>query len=315
LWAKQFGLYQFGSNGWAFEGTDQNATSASGNFMIVSVIGIGLIGGSLSLDIKKCGFAERVIGVDNNTLNREEALSLGLVDEISSLSDAIAKSNLIIIAVPVDATIPILKEVMSLITDQVVTDVGSTKELIVKSLANTKNRGRFVAAHPIWGTEKSGPSAALSGGFYGKVTVICDGEQSDPDALAIVEEMYDKIGMERIYMESVSHDIHAAYVSHISHITSFALALSVLEKEKEVDTIFELAGAGFESTVRLAKSNPDTWVPIFAQNRENILEVLNEQIDQLTNMRNLLLNKDYLQFHILMEKANEIKKVLDRKKT
>jgi len=280
--------------------------------MTTAIIGIGLIGGSLALDLKRNGFSDFVIGVDGNRNHAQEALDLKLVDEVSTLEDAVKRSALVIIAVPVDATIPVLREVMGFVTDQVVTDVGSTKQMIVQSLEGFHNRSRFVAAHPIWGTEKSGPSAALSGGFNGRITVICDREKTDKDALQTVEAMYDAIGMKKIYMDSTSHDIHAAYVSHISHITSFALALSVLEKEKEVDTIFDLAGAGFESTVRLAKSSPDTWVPIFAQNRDNLLEVLTEQIDQLSLMKELLQKKDYQKFHKLIEKAIAIKKVLNR---
>ena len=203
--------------------------------------------------------------------------------------------------------------VLDLVTAQVVTDAGSTKEKISISVKDHPARGRFVASHPIWGTENSGPSAALPGGFNGKVTVICDREESDGDALATVEAMYDAIGMKRIYMDSVSHDVHAAYVSHISHVTSFALALSVLEKEKEVDTIFQLAGAGFESTVRLAKSNTETWVPIFKENRKNLLDVLKEQIDQLTVMKECIEHEDYEKLRSLMLKANGIKKVLGKK--
>lgn len=280
--------------------------------MTTAVIGIGLIGGSLALDLKRSGYSEYFIGVDANPDHASEALELGLVDEISPLEDAVRRSGLVIVAVPVDATIPVLAEVMKLVTRQVVTDVGSTKDLIVRSLEGLPNRGRFVAAHPIWGTEKSGPSAAQPGGFRDRITVICDREKCDKDALQTVEAMYDALGMKKIYMDATSHDVHAAYVSHISHITSFALALSVLEKEKEVETIFQLAGAGFESTVRLAKSSPDTWVPIFAQNRDNILEVLAEQIDQLSLMKNLLEKEDYSKFYKLIQKANEIKKVLNR---
>lgn len=280
--------------------------------MTTAVIGIGLIGGSLALDLKRSGYSEYIIGVDANPDNASEALELRLVDEISLLEDAVRRSGLVIVAVPVDATIPVLAEVMKLVNRQVVTDVGSTKDLIVRSLEGLPNRGRFVAAHPIWGTEKSGPSAAQPGGFNGRITVICDREKCDKDAIQTVEAMYDALGMKKIYMDATSHDVHAAYVSHISHITSFALALSVLEKEKEVDTIFQLAGAGFESTVRLAKSSPDTWVPIFAQNRDNLLEVLTEQIDQLSLMKNLLEKEDYKKFYTLIEKANEIRKVLNR---
>lgn len=281
--------------------------------MKATVIGMGLIGGSLALDLKRTGFCESVTGVDVNPVHQVEGLRLGLVDDVQPLEEAVEGSDLVVIAVPVDTTIPVLASVLDMVNRQVVTDAGSTKERIAASVLNHPNRGRFVASHPIWGTENSGPTAALPGGFNGKVTVICDRELSDGDALATVEAMYDAIGMKRIYMDSVSHDVHAAYVSHISHITSFALALSVLEKEKEVDTIFSLAGAGFESTVRLAKSNTDTWIPIFKENRENLLDVLNEQIEQLQLMKNCIQKEDYGSLRTIMLKANEIKKVLGKK--
>ena len=278
-----------------------------------AVIGLGLIGGSLALDIKRTGFCEFVTGVDLNPVHQLEALRLGLVDDVQPLEVAVAGADIVIIAVPVDATVEVLKKVLDLATTQVITDAGSTKEKISTSVKEHPNRGRFVAAHPIWGTENSGPTAALPGGFNGKVTVICDREQSDGDALGTVEAMYDAIGMKRVYMDSVSYDVHAAYVSHISHVTSFALALSVLEKEKEVDTIFQLAGAGFESTVRLAKSNTDTWIPIFKENRKNLLDVLKEQIDQLAVMKECIEHEDYTKLRELMLKANGIKKVLGKK--
>lgn len=280
--------------------------------MTVTIIGLGLIGGSMALDLRNSRFCDTVIGVDSNKNHEESALALNLVNKILPLEEAVRSCDLVIVAVPVDATVLVLAEVMKFVDKQIVTDVGSTKELIVNSLAMHKYRGRFVAAHPIWGTEKSGPSAALPGGFNNRLTVICNKEESDPDALAVVEKMYKNIGMNIIYMDALKHDIHAAYISHISHITSFALALTVLEKEKEIESIFQLAGAGFESTIRLAKSNPDTWMPIFSQNKENLLEVIDEHILQLQNMKNLLESGDYEAFHTLMKKANQIGKVLER---
>jgi prephenate dehydrogenase len=278
--------------------------------MIVTVIGTGLIGGSLALTLKDNSFCNKVIGVDSNIANAQLALQLKIVDKIDILQNAVRSSDFIIIAVPVDAALRILPEVLDLIDNQVVIDVGSTKEQIVKTASSHPRRKRFVATHPIWGTEYSGPQAAIKGGFTGKVTVICNREESDEDALSLVEKMYDSLGMNRFYMNAVSHDLHAAYVSHISHITSFALALSVLEKEKEEDTIFELAGGGFESTVRLAKSSPDTWIPIFKQNRSNVLDVLNEQIFQLKQMKKLLEMEEFDTLYKLIQQANEIKRIL-----
>jgi len=278
--------------------------------MIVSVIGTGLIGGSLALTLKDNSFCNKVIGVDSNTAIAQLALQLKIVDKIDILQNAVRSSDFIIIAVPVDVALIILPEVLDLIDNQVVIDVGSTKEQIVKTASTHPKRRRFVATHPIWGTEHSGPRAAIKGGFSGKVTVICNREECDEDALSLVEKMYDSLGMNRFYMNAVSHDLHAAYVSHISHITSFALALSVLEKEKEEDNIFELAGGGFESTVRLAKSSPDTWIPIFKQNRSNVLDVLNEQIFQLKQMKKLLEMEEFDTLYKLIQQANEIRKIL-----
>jgi prephenate dehydrogenase len=278
--------------------------------MIISVIGTGLIGGSLALTLKGNAFCDEVIGVDSNSTNAHLALQLKIVDKINNLNDAVRNSDLIIIAVPVDSALIVLPEVLDIIDNQVVIDVGSTKEQIVKTVSSHPKRKRFVATHPIWGTEYSGPGAAIKGGFSGKVTVICNREESDADAVLLVEKMYDSLGMNKFYMDSVSHDLHAAYVSHISHITSFALALSVLEKEKEEDTIFELAGGGFESTVRLAKSSPDTWIPIFKQNRSNILDVLNEQIFQLKQMKKLMEMEEFDTLYKLIQQANEIRKIL-----
>ena len=278
--------------------------------MIVSVIGTGLIGGSLALTLKGNTFCSKVIGVDSNAANAQLALQLQIVDEIANLQDAVRNSDFIIIAVPVDVALKLLPQVLDLIDNQVVIDVGSTKEQIVRTASLHPKRNRFVATHPIWGTEYSGPRAAVKDGFKGKAIVICNREESDKDALALVEKMYNSLGMNKFYMDAVSHDIHAAYVSHISHITSFALALSVLEKEKEEDTIFELAGGGFESTVRLAKSSPDTWIPIFKQNRSNVLDVLNEQIFQLKQMKKLLEMEEFDTLYKLIQQANDIKRIL-----
>jgi prephenate dehydrogenase len=278
--------------------------------MIVTIIGTGLIGGSMAIALKDLGIAKRVIGVDANTAHVKKAVELNIVDETADLKNAIERSSLIIVAIPVHAAEKLLPEIMDHITDQVVMDVSSTKETIIHSIKDHPKRSRFVATHPMWGTENSGPEAAVRGAFTGKVTVISDKEHSDPDAVKLVEEVYSKLGMRLIYMDAISHDIHAAYVSHISHITSFALANTVLEKEKEEDTIFAMASAGFESTVRLAKSNPAMWTQIFLQNRENILDVLNEHIGQLKKFKSCLEkeNEEYLKE--LITNANKIKKIL-----
>jgi prephenate dehydrogenase len=278
--------------------------------MIVTIIGTGLIGGSMALTLKEKGFATKVIGVDASEQHLAQALALGIIDEAHSLQDAVAISDLIIIATPINAAENLLPQILDIATKQVVMDVGSTKNNICKIVGEHPKRGRFVATHPMWGTEYSGPEAAVKNAFTDKATVICSKEASDPDAAALVEQVYQTLGMHLLYMDAASHDVHVAYISHISHITSFALANTVLEKEREEDAIFELASGGFESTVRLAKSNPSMWVPILMQNKENVLDVLNEHISQLRKFKASLEkeNPDYLLE--LIEKANGIKRIL-----
>lgn len=278
--------------------------------MKAAVVGIGLIGGSMALALKEKGIAEKVIGVDNSDVHTTKALELNLVDEIGDLRMAVAACDLIILAVPVNAISGLLPQVLDLVEKQVVMDVGSTKENMLQSIASHPNRGRFVATHPMWGTEFSGPEAAVHDAFVQKATVICNKEESDKDALELVEGIYRALGMHLVYMDATAHDIHVAYVSHISHITSFALANTVLEKEREEDAIFELASAGFASTVRLAKSNPDTWASIFMQNRDNVLDVLNEHISQLRKFKACLEKENYEYLSELMTNANKIKRIL-----
>lgn len=278
--------------------------------MRLAVIGIGLMGGSLALTLKRNGFVSNVIGVDHNSQHQAEALELGLVDEIMTLEDAVRSSDIIAIATPVNIAEKLLPTILDLVDQQVVFDVGSTKESIVNIANGHHKKGRFVPTHPMWGTEFSGPSAAQKDAFSEKATVICNADSVDTDALLQVESLYKSLGMHIVNMDAINHDIHVAYVSHISHITSFALANTVLEKEKESDAIFELASGGFESTVRLAKSNAAMWVPIFMQNKENVLDVLNEHISQLKKFKACLEKENFEYLSDLIENANEIKRIL-----
>ena len=280
-------------------------------FKTVTIVGVGLISGSFALALKQRGLTQRVIGVSRTEESGKKALALGLIDEMMNLDDAVKQSDLIYVAIPVDASIEVLQRILDLAQPhQIVTDAGSTKAQICTALSNHPMRSRFVAAHPMWGTEYSGPEAAVKNAFTGKACVICDADKSEPDALKAIEDIYTTIGMHLLYMSSLDHDMHAAYVSHISHITSFALANTVLEKEKEEDTIFEMAAGGFESTVRLAKSNPAMWLPIFMQNRENVLDVLNEHISQLRKFKSALEKENYEFLEELMREANRIGKIL-----
>ncbi len=278
--------------------------------MNITIIGTGLIGGSIALALKDKNFSSHIIGVDANRINQEKALALGLVDEVLPLYPAVVKADLIILAIPVSACVIMLPQLLDNIEKQVIIDTGSTKENLIDAVKGHPARGRYVATHPMWGTEYSGPEAAVHGAFANKATVICNKEESDEDAMKMAEDLYKTLGMYLVYLNAYEHDMQVAYVSHISHITSFALANTVLEKEKEEDAIFRLASAGFESTVRLAKSNPQMWVPIFMQNRENVLDVLNEHISQLRKFKACLEkeNTEYLQQ--LIENANKIQKII-----
>lgn len=280
-------------------------------FQTVTIVGVGLISGSLALAMKEKGFAKKIIGVSKTEASLLKAKELGFIDEALPLKDAVLQSDFIYVAIPVDASIPVLLQIMDLINDkQIVADAGSTKFALCDALKNHPMRHRFVASHPMWGTENSGPESAVTGAFSGRACVICEREKSDEAVVTQVEDLYRQLGMHIIYMDASSHDMHAAYVSHISHITSFALANTVLEKEREEDTIFELAAGGFESTVRLAKSNPAMWAPIFMQNKENVLDVLNEHISQLRKFKASLEKENLEYLTELMTNANKIKRIL-----
>jgi prephenate dehydrogenase len=280
-------------------------------FNTITIVGVGLISGSFSLALKEKGLVRHVIGISRTETSLKKALELGLIDEALPLREAVKQSDLIYVAIPVDVTVPVIEQIMDMITEkQIVADAGSTKYVLCKALAAHPMRRRFVATHPMWGTEYSGPEAAVKDAFVGRACVICEKNRSDPDAVGVMEQVYRELGMHITYMDADSHDMHAAYVSYISHITSFALANTVLEKEKEEDAIFELAGGGFESTVRLAKSNSAMWAPIFMQNREHVLDVLNEHISQLRKFKSCLEKENYGYLIELIEHANKISRIL-----
>lgn len=279
--------------------------------MNISIIGPGLIGGSMAIGLKESGFAKRIIGVDNNPSNAARAIELGLVDEVLGLEEAVRESHIIIVATPVDSLTKLLPKVLDYIdNEQVVLDVGSTKTPVLVAVENHPKRDRFVATHPMAGTEYSGPDAAIPGLFAGKCCVFTDVERSAPDALDACKRLYAALGMRLATLDGSDHDLHVAYVSHISHIASFALALTVLEKEKDENRIFELASGGFQSTVRLAKSSPETWMPIFRQNRDNVLDVLDEFINTVSRFRTLLIKKDFEKFEELIRHANDIRRII-----
>lgn len=282
----------------------------------VGIIGIGLIGGSIAKALRSRAWATKLWGVDANPTHAKKALELGLVDQMATLEEAMAEMDVVVCAVPVENLVGILPGIMdALKPGQIVIEVGSTKTPVFEALKNHPKRAQFVSTHPMAGTEFSGPEAAVEGLFTGKRGVICDKEMSSPEALSTIENLYEEgLGMQLIYMGSIEHDVHTAYISHISHICSFALANTVLEKEKDEKRIFELASTGFESTVRLAKSSPETWSQIFHQNQENLLDVLDEYINTLLKYKELMLSGSYDTLKDELKKANDISRILGAKK-
>lgn len=279
--------------------------------MKILIAGLGLIGGSFALALRDRGIADEILGIEKSDENAAEALRLGLADRIVTLEEGVPQADLVVLATPVD-TIPLMAvKALNHVTDrQVVMDMGSIKAELCEVISMHARRGRFVAAHPMWGTEYSGPRAAQHGAFTGRNAVLCEAERSDADALATVERIFRTLDVPVVYMGAEEHDLHAAYVSHISHVTSFALALTVLEKEREERHIFDLAGGGFESTVRLAKSAAATWVPILLRNKYNVLDVLREHIHQLQIMRRMIERDDAEGLTSAFGKANSIQRII-----
>lgn len=280
--------------------------------MIVAIIGLGLIGGSVGLRLKKVGQASHVIGIDRNEANGHKAIELGLVDELASLYEGIQKANVVVIATPVDQAIALLPGILDGIrAETVVMDMGSTKGELCKSIESHSNRKAFVATHPIAGTENSGPEAAFDSLYQNKTGILCDVDKSAPKAAQVVRDLYGALGMKIIEMGSQAHDLHIAYVSHLSHISSFVLGQTVLEIEKDEKSIFNMAGSGFASTVRLAKSSPNMWAPIFAQNKEHISKSLGTYIQNLQEFKAMIDEENVDGMYAAMTNANQIRKVLD----
>jgi prephenate dehydrogenase len=278
--------------------------------MNIYIIGIGLIGGSMALDIQSIYDNATIYGIDANENHLEEALQLGIINQKGSFSD-LFNADLVIVSVPVDVGLVILPEIMNAIGEHtLVFDVGSTKFPICEAVANHPKRRHFMACHPIAGTEFSGPKAAVKGLFEGKTNIICEVEKTTFKLQEKGMDLFKKLGMRIRYMEPKSHDKHIAYVSHLSHISSFMLGKTVIEKEKDEQDIFDMAGSGFESTVRLAKSSPAMWTPIFKQNKKQVVKSLEEYIANLTHFKELLENDNFEAVYNEMENTNRIKEIL-----
>lgn len=278
--------------------------------MKVYIIGTGLIGGSLALDIKSIYATATVFGIDADENHLEEAFQLGIIDEKATLND-VAKADFVVVAVPVDIGLVILPGILDLIGEEtLVFDVGSTKFPVCEIIQNHPKRRNFMACHPIAGTEFSGPKAAIRNLFEGKTNIICEVEKTTFKLQEKGLGLFKELGMRIRYMDPKSHDKHIAYVSHLSHISSFMLGKTVIEKEKHEQDIFDMAGSGFESTVRLAKSSPAMWTPIFKQNKKQVIKSLEEYIANLTHFKQLLENDDYAEVFNEMQNTNRIKEIL-----
>lgn len=304
--------------------------------MKVGIIGLGLIGGSMAIDLKRNGFASEVLGVEAEPVNAAAAEKIGLVDRVVSYEECIGESDVVILAVPVGTAVRMLPDILDRFhaissgqigsfekgnpsgievsepagPEKVVIDVCSTKEHLARSVKYHPARRQYVATHPMAGTEYSGPWAAMPGLFDGHAGIICDAEESDPKAVRTIERLYETLNMRTIYMNSSNHDVHTAYVSHISHVTSFALALTVLDKEKDEKHIFDLASGGFSSTVRLAKSSPDMWTPILTQNSDNVLHVIDTYIEKMQAFRNAIAERDENSIRDLIAESNKIRRII-----
>jgi prephenate dehydrogenase len=277
----------------------------------IFVIGIGLIGGSIVLDIKSLRPEATIFGIDSNESHLDEAIALGVIDAGSTFDDLV-NADFVIVSVPVDAALTVLPKVLDAIGEQtIVFEVGSTKIPICEAVSNHPRRRNFIATHPIAGTEFSGPSAAITGLFQGKTNIICEVEKTSFKLQEKALDLFKQMGMRIRYMDPKSHDKHIAYVSHLSHISAFMLGKTVIEKEKHEQDIFDMAGSGFESTVRLAKSSPAMWTPIFKQNRKQVVKTLEEYISNLTQFKDLLVNEDYDAIFEEMESVNRIKEILN----
>lgn len=281
--------------------------------MKVAVIGTGLIGGSMALDLKRRGFAdEGVIGVESDPANAQAALRIGIADRLATFDEALAEADVSVLAVPADVAVRMLPRALDIVqgSSRVVLDVCSVKERLTSAVSSHPARGRYVATHPMAGTEYSGPWAAMSGMFDGRACIFADSGDSDADAVSTAAALYDTLNMRVLRMSARSHDVHTAYVSHISHVSSFALALTVLDKERDEKHIFDLASGGFSSTVRLAKSSADMWEPILLDNKDNVLQVMDTYISKMEEFRRAIAEGDGDKIRSLILQANRIKRII-----
>ena len=280
--------------------------------MKLGIIGLGFMGGSFALDFKSIYPKSKIFGLDKSKKNENRALELGLIDELITL-EQLSKVDVVLVAIPVDKSLEELPKILNSVNKYtLVFDVGSTKLPICEALLNHPNRKNFLATHPMAGTEFSGPNAAVEGLYLNKNNIVCEIEKTNPKIYKKALRIFKMLNMNIIKMDSKSHDVHVAYVSHLSHISSFMLGKTVIEKEKNEKNIFDLAGSGFESTVRLAKSSPATWTPIFLQNKNNLVLAINEYISNLNQIKEMIEENNYSTLSSILNNTNRIKQILTK---
>ena len=278
--------------------------------MKVGLIGVGLMNGSLALGLKSAHPSVLVYGVSRTEATLSNAMELGLIDHRATIEE-LKDMDLVSVAIPVEATAFLLPKVLDAVgPNTLVIDMGSTKTAICESVAQHPKREQFLACHPIAGTEFSGPQAATRNLYKDKVNMLCETYKTRPELLKRARSIFTNLGMQLREIEPIAHDRHIAYVSHLSHITSFMLGKTVMEKEEDEQNIFDMAGSGFSSTVRLAKSSPEMWMPIFKQNKQNVIETLDEYISNMEYFKSLLANDDYTTLVEEMKKINTITHIL-----
>ncbi len=279
--------------------------------MKVVVIGIGLIGGSMALEFKRIDPTITLVGIDQNDNHLDQAMAMGVIDQKGSMKD-IDTADRVVLSIPVKASLHLLPTVLDrLPSNALLMDVGSTKAALCAAVAAHPKRQNYLAAHPIAGTEFSGPSAAHLGLFEGKPQILCQAKKTKPELLQWAKAQFRQMGMYLRFMEAEEHDRHMACVSHLSHISSFMLGKTVLEEEADEQNIFDLAGSGFESTVRLAKSNPDMWAPIFEQNKANVVDILSAYIANLEQFKDKLVKHQIEDLHQQMKNTNQLSTILN----
>ena len=280
--------------------------------MKIGIVGLGLMGGSFALDLKSLNGGLKIFGHDNSVKNAEKALKIGFIDEIIDFSK-LRDMDVVVVAVPVDVSLNLVSKILDIVKDDsIVFDFGSTKSPICSFLKNHSRRKNFLACHPMAGTEFSGPEAAITGLYLNKTNIICEANKTSAKLLKKALDIFNKLKMKSVFMDPISHDTHAAYVSHLSHVSSFMLGKTVIEKEKNEKNIFDLAGSGFESTVRLAKSSPETWTPIFLQNKKNIAEAIDEYINSLEKFKKIITDGNSIELKSILKNTNRIKEILNK---